>query len=286
MCQWDGCRDYIKEKGKAMANEIIIRETGQPQIIKTQVTELSRGPQGPQGPAGADGADGRDGAIQYTAGTGISISSSNVISATGSSTTEWGDITGSLSNQTDLKNALDAKAGTTLTGALTDLTTTSKTNLVSAINEVDAAAGSAGTKADNLAAYFTLTNYGSISPTVTNGTINQQGTNMAFALNAAGTYGKIYGRVRYTLTSQDESVITLPINDLNASSSFTMSMVVWYMVSTGGAFAVANARDMVIDHVNKRATVTIPSQPNGSSITVWFPACVYYFTDFGDTPEP
>lgn len=265
-----------------MANEIIIKQTDKPQEIKMRVTELQRGPQGVPGPAGADG---RDGVIQYTAGTGISISG-NVISATGTSSTAWGSITGSLSNQTDLSNALDAKAGTTLTGALTDLTTTSQTNLVSAINEVDGNADAAQSKADNLAAYFTLTDYGSITPTVTNGTINQQGTNMSFALNAAGTYGKIYGRVRYTLTAQDESVITLPINDLNASSSFTMSMVVWYMVSTGGAFAVANARDMVIDHVNKRATVTIPSQPNGSSITVWFPACVYYFTDFGDTPEP
>lgn len=43
----------------------------------------AQGPVGPQGPAGADGKDGKDGAIQYTAGSGIRISSNNVISATG-----------------------------------------------------------------------------------------------------------------------------------------------------------------------------------------------------------
>lgn len=44
----------------------------------------------------------------YTAGTGIAISSSGVISNTQTSA-EWGNITGTLSNQTDLQNALNAK---------------------------------------------------------------------------------------------------------------------------------------------------------------------------------
>ncbi len=43
----------------------------------------------------------------YTAGTGISIVN-NVISSTQTSA-EWGNITGTLSNQTDLQNALDGK---------------------------------------------------------------------------------------------------------------------------------------------------------------------------------
>lgn len=45
----------------------------------------------------------------YIAGTGIEITSENVINATGSSTTAWGDITGTLSDQTDLVNALNDK---------------------------------------------------------------------------------------------------------------------------------------------------------------------------------
>ena len=44
----------------------------------------------------------------YTAGTGISIDSNNVISNTQTSA-EWGNITGTLSDQTDLNNALGWK---------------------------------------------------------------------------------------------------------------------------------------------------------------------------------
>lgn len=52
--------------------------------------------------------NGKDGAIQYEAGNGIKIEN-NVISATGGEAV-WGSITGTLSNQTDLKGILDNKA--------------------------------------------------------------------------------------------------------------------------------------------------------------------------------
>ena len=68
-------------------------------------------------PTKVNGVDGKDGAIQYTAGTGIDISDQNVISATGSIAVAWGDITGDLSNQTDLNNALGAKQDTLTAGA-------------------------------------------------------------------------------------------------------------------------------------------------------------------------
>lgn len=84
--------------------------------IPTKVTG-PKGEQGPEGPAGRDGRDGRDGAIQYTAGTGIDISESNVISATGSASVSWGDINGSISNQTDLSDALATKQDTLTAGA-------------------------------------------------------------------------------------------------------------------------------------------------------------------------
>lgn len=80
--------------------------------IPTKVT----GPKGEQGPEGPGGRDGRDGAIQYTAGTGIDISESNVISATGSASVSWGDINGSISNQTDLSDALATKQDTLTAG--------------------------------------------------------------------------------------------------------------------------------------------------------------------------
>lgn len=83
--------------------------------IPTKIT--IPGKDGKDGKDGADGADGRDGVIQYTAGTGISISAQNVISATGSASVAWGDINGNISNQTDLSDALAAKQGTLTAGA-------------------------------------------------------------------------------------------------------------------------------------------------------------------------
>lgn len=57
----------------------------------------------------------------YTAGTGIDITN-GVISNTQTSA-EWGNITGTLSNQTDLQNALDSKANSTHTHSGNDITT-------------------------------------------------------------------------------------------------------------------------------------------------------------------
>ena len=73
-------------------------------------------PKGDKGDTGDTGPAGRDGAIQYTAGTGIEITSGNVIQATGAAVATWGGIQGTLSDQTDLQDALDAKQNTLTAG--------------------------------------------------------------------------------------------------------------------------------------------------------------------------
>lgn len=73
-------------------------------------------PKGDKGDQGEPGNDGRDGVIQYTAGTGIEITDGNVIQATGAAVATWGGITGTLSNQTDLQTALNAKQNTLTAG--------------------------------------------------------------------------------------------------------------------------------------------------------------------------
>ena len=88
-----------------------------------------QGPQGIQGPQGVQGEQGiqgptgpagRDGAIQYTAGTGIDITN-NVISNTQTSA-EWGNISGTLADQTDLNTALNSKQNTLTAGDNIDIT--------------------------------------------------------------------------------------------------------------------------------------------------------------------
>lgn len=71
----------------------------------------------PRGEKGEAGKDGEDGAIHYTAGSGIQITPDNVINATGGALATWGDIQGTLSNQTDLQSALNAKQGTLTAGS-------------------------------------------------------------------------------------------------------------------------------------------------------------------------
>lgn len=73
-------------------------------------------PKGDKGDTGDTGPAGRDGAIQYTAGTGIQITDGNVIQATGAAVATWGGIQGTLSDQTDLQDALDAKQNTLTAG--------------------------------------------------------------------------------------------------------------------------------------------------------------------------
>lgn len=73
-------------------------------------------PKGDKGDQGEPGNDGRDGAIQYTAGTGIEITAQNVIQATGAAVATWGGISGTLSDQSDLQTALNAKQNTLTAG--------------------------------------------------------------------------------------------------------------------------------------------------------------------------
>ena len=92
----------------------------QDQTIRQVVTSNDRGQKGDKGDAG--------GTIEYTAGTGIRISSDNVISATGKTSVAWGNIDGNLGDQTDLQTALNAKANTSdlatvaTSGSYNDLT--------------------------------------------------------------------------------------------------------------------------------------------------------------------
>lgn len=102
----------------------VIRQTvgDNSQTIRQVVTSNDRGAPGPQGAPG--------GTIQYTAGAGINISDENVISVTGKTSVEWGQIVGNMSSQTDLKNALNTKANASslatvaTTGQYSDLTGT------------------------------------------------------------------------------------------------------------------------------------------------------------------
>lgn len=95
----------------------------------------------------------------YTAGTGIDITG-NVITNTQTSA-EWGNITGTLSDQTDLKNALDDKADTSslssvaTSGSYTDLS--DKPSIPTKVSDLNNDSGFIDKDVNNLTNYDTGT---------------------------------------------------------------------------------------------------------------------------------
>lgn len=192
-----------------------------------------------------------------------------------------------------------ADANTTAIGTLANLTTTAKTNLVAAINEVDSnadtaqntatlagtTANSAKTIADNVASYLAITQTAKIVPTIVGGTIGNI-NDVYYALNASGTLGKVYGRLRFTATSSNIT-LTLPVSPLAVSSQFTIAGAVWNtFLNTNMAepWTILNARDMTVN-TNGTITISWTGITAGEVCTIWLPPCLYFFTDFGDLPE-
>lgn len=218
---------------------------------------------------------------------------------------DMGKIDAGMKGNADAITVTDGKADTNATniGTLANLNTTAKTDIVSAVNEVYTTAGTASstatqtaiiangakTEADALANYLSITSHGTINITVTGGTLATGYTDgMKYGLNAAGTLGKIYGRLRFRKTTSGVTTITFPISGLNVDSSFTInSACFWYWYNNqSNSFSAFNFRDI---QVNTNGTITfeIPNTPNvGDDITIWFPPCLYFFTDFGDINNP
>ena len=200
----------------------------------------------------------------------------------------------------DANSVTDGKADSNASniGNLANLNTQAKTDLVSSINEVYTTAGTANgtaqaaataangakTEADALTRYLSLTQHGKITPSVTNATIGNI-NEVRYALNADGTLGKIYGRLRIVTTSTASATITLPVPAITTANQFTINAGVWYCSLspvTGEGWRILNSRDITVN-TNGNLVITLPNgEPVGSNMTLWFPPCLYFFTDFGD----
>ena len=191
-----------------------------------------------------------------------------------------------------------ADANTTKIGTLANLTTTAKTDLVSAVNEVNTSAGTAQetatqagtlangakTTADALSRYFTITQNGKITPTVTGGTIGNI-NDVYYALNADGTFGKVYGRLRVNASATTVTV-KFPISPLaNPSSAYTIAGGSFFTATSGGTWNSIGGRDITVN-TDHSISWTISNLSVGESITIWLPPCCYFFTNFGDQPSP
>lgn len=208
-----------------------------------------------------------------------------------------------MKGNADAASVADGKAVTNATniGNLANLNTSAKTDLVSAVNEVYTTAGTADgtaqaaataangakTEADALTRYLSITQTNQISASVTGGTIGNI-NDLYYALNADGTLGKIYGKLRFTASSTGTITVTLPVSPLAVTSQFTIAGACWYSVLRNGVsepWAVLNARDMVVN-TNGNCVITFSGFNVGDVFTLWFPPCLYFFTDFGDVVNP
>lgn len=214
--------------------------------------------------------------------------------------TDMSKIDAGMKTNADAITVTDGKADTNSTniGTLANLNTSAKTDIVSAVNEVYTTAGTASstatqagnnanaakTEADALTSYLAITQTGQISPSVSGGTIGNI-NDVYYALNAGGTLGKIYGRLRVTASSTGTITITLPVSGISTDTAFTIAGACYYSVMRSSTMMSSNGRDMEIN-TSGNCTITFSGFNVGDVITLWFPPCLYFFTDFGDVVNP
>lgn len=194
-----------------------------------------------------------------------------------------------------------ATSASTAIGTLSNLTTTVKTDLVSAINEVDGNADTAqGTatsanntatqaknKADSLEAYLTLGTTATGTFSASTGTVATGHNSVSVRTNATKSLGKIYGDISIESIPSNTSTITLTSGDtgLRPSSAITIN---------GACLTrILNRNDGVYRDVyqsytlNTDGTITLSiNATNAYQVSVFFLAVVLFLIDFGDIPVP
>lgn len=216
------------------------------------------------------------------------------------------DINQAFSNiDTAIKSAKDtadtatgsATTANTAIGTLANLNTTEKSTLVGAINEVNTSAGTAQSTANsahttatnaNDKATLALTNTGKMNLTsfVTTQASNftnvdkltNLGGSLTVATNSDGSVFKLYGLITFNKQFGESSFkISTAIRP---TSQITISGI-GFMIESSGYVRPFDAT------IETDGTVTISGyggEINGTN--AFFPNCLYFAKDFGDTPTP
>lgn len=192
----------------------------------------------------------------------------------------------------------DGKADTNAAaiGTLTNLTTTDKTSLVAAINEVDtnadaaqgtansaaSTANSAATAANNIAAYITMTTYDDVDSgdiTINAGSIGSK--SVSYASNAAGTVGKIYGSIVTVKPTSASTIVTIANLPFNVTSNFTVKGIAYAQATNDKTLYAVG----VNFKTNNTATLEFGAGFNGLTLNIYLNASLLFIQDFGDTPD-
>ena len=206
----------------------------------------------------------------------------------------------------DSASGADTKANSAISavGTLANLTTTAKTDLVSAVNEVNTTAGTAQSTANNastsagnaleqsqqtalelasLENKFNLTAT-SLSVSCPQLTPNPAGTFITCAKNSDGSMAKIYGRIRFSSSYNGDCVCTISDTGLRPTEAITFQ---------GCAFRFANYPDgnqvcYMLDYTlntNGTITVRVTNSTAFAGVDAVLMANLLFIKDFGDQPE-
>lgn len=194
----------------------------------------------------------------------------------------------------DLATGADGKAdaNTTKIGDLDYLSTTVKTSLVGAINEVDGKAETAqGTansasqtangadeKVDSLASYLNMTNYGKVADaniTISAGSISQKNVN--YMSNNSGTLGKLYGWL-FGINITGATTITIGNLPFDVDEEFNVNGIMFAQDTSSKTLYYPT----ITFHTNNTATISFGASYSGVRLNIYFGASLIFIKNFGD----
>lgn len=218
--------------------------------------------------------------------------------------TDMGKIDAQMKVNADAATAASGSASSanSAIGTLSNLTTTAKTNLVAAVNEVDSNADTAQGTANsasqtansNLGKITGIQNYLDISYTTTTptlsisgGTIDSTRSNVYCASNNTGTLGKIYGRISMTTTGANATVsFATPLRPSSSLSINGIAFVQW-TDNQGADVDWSNLGQSTITiATDGTASITIANSANNRRWNVLLPACLIFAQALADVPIP
>lgn len=224
----------------------------------------------------------------------------------GSDTPAWlTDVNGAMSAidsqmKTNADSASTANASATTAnsniGTLTNLNTTAKTDLVSAVNEVNTGLGTvsgvassasgtanqANSAVQALEDYITLTDFNNVSSSYTTNGMTVSNVNVQCATNASASVAKLYGSFEFQITSASGGSITFD-TAMRPSSALTINgcLFICRFDTTLGVRVFNYSYTIGTDG---KVTVSLPASWYNLSGSMNFMASLIFLKDFGDTP--
>lgn len=187
----------------------------------------------------------------------------------------------------------DSGTANTNIGTMANLTTTDKSSLVNAINEVktdlgtvsgvasgaSASAAQANLAITQLANYLNLVRFEEKTPTIGAGTVHFN--RVYCATNAEGSVGKVYGFLSATCTNPQGTTITIPsefrpTEDINV---YGICLIQNYSDPANTDFAKA-----ITIHTNGDITIDLNSGEYNRQLYIKLMACMIFAKNFGDQP--